>query len=772
MSQVVQARCPHCQNVLRIPEEWLTRAMRCKHCKKTFQAQAKVSTNVPVGLPASTATKAGAPVAKPVQPIPVAKPANAVAPGAPLAGPPRSPGDQPFGFDEDDAPSIEVAPARRRSKGRGMLVLVLMFLFLFVLGAGGVGFVAYKAMNLAPPNPGPVAKGDGGSKSDGTSVPVKPSIDRDGKPKEKNTEPVVPTDGLKYKDPNKKKTPPAKKDSVVKDGLPKKTFGSEPFPRRALLISVNNYLMWNTVHYGSAPDPGRIPPYPGSSTAVLRDRLSRPPMNFPVSQVFELSDAIPAEYKGAKAHSTQKSVLETTIGEFLDTCRAQDRIILFYAGHAAHIENVSYLVPIDGKKTDLNSLLPLKWVFDQLAKCKAQQKILILDVFRFSPSRGFELPSPGEGEEGAMPEGFEKDLLSPPSGVQVWSSCIKGQSAVELDEGSAFTQALCNSLQGGGKMAGISTQTQPIQIESLVADVNNRLKDLLVGEKRTQVSRLTGKAGDREVAFDPAEPLATAITFKPPTAPGGEAAPVSTVEKILEELRVMPPVRDTRAGDISLLRAQNLPAFSVKKLDGYKADGYQNIADLQKKFKANREDFAKEFPLRAAYFETLEALEESRGVKMREVLSKAEADPKRKAAFLLEQAPLGISIFKLQGALSALEEAKEKRDTETSKRWQANFDYVNARLLSRLTYLYEYNFTLGQIRNDNLPELMGGQSGWRVGISGAKITVTEPKAKKYQKDIEKLWKRIQEDYPETPWALLAQRESMFSLGLAWRPKSD
>ena len=40
------------------------------------------------------------------------------------------------------------------------------------------------------------------------------------------------------------------------------------------------------------------------------------------------------------------------------------------------------------------------------------------------------------------------------------------------------------------------------------------------------------------------------------------------------------------------------------------------------------------------------------------------------------------------------------------------------------------------------------------------------------KETKKLWARIQKDYDGTPWALLAQRESMIRLGLVWRAKSD
>ncbi len=769
--------------------------MRCKHCQKIFQARSKtsssVSANVPVAQPA-LAVKAGpapiakpavaapAPIAKPAVAAPVAQPATAVQAGFPVGLPPKPPSNNPFGFDEPEPPAgAPAAPTpaapKKRKKGKGWLLLVLTFFFLFLLGGGGAAFVVYKAV-ITPESkhrPAPLAKGDG-SRTDSVSVPVRPNPDADGRKDADKKIDTPPADGMpKTKDPKIKPLPPPKKDAnkdqAKKDGIKKGPVAGESFPRRALLISVNNYLMFSTVHYGSAQ--GAAQNYPGSSTASLRERLTRPPMNFPFSQVTELSDDIPAAYKTAKAHSTQKSVLESTITDFVAGAREQDRILIFFAGHAANVEDVSYLVPIDGNKEKVESLLPLKWVYDQMAKCKAQQKILVLDVFRFSPSRGFELPSPGEGDEGKMPEGFDKDLLNPPAGVQVWSSCIKEQSSVELDLGSAFMQAMCNSMQGGGKMAGIATPAQPIPIEDLVKDVNDRLKQILTAEKRTQVSRLTGKASDAVVAYDSKQPLPPAVELKPPTVAGGEAAGGAVIERILEELRLMPPVRDTRAGDLNLLRAQNLPAFSAKKIDAYKADGYQNITEFYNKYKGGKEAFAKEFPLRAAYFDTLEELQESRKISMRETLP-SPIDPKRKAAFLLEQAPLGISIFKLKQALAAMKEVSEKRDAETNKRWQANFDYMHARLLSRLMYLYEYNYTLGQIRADNLPELAPGQSGWRIGISGPKLNVTEVKAKAYAKEVTKLWKRIQTEYPDTPWALLAQRESMIALGLAWKGKSD
>src|SRR5438094_6646101 len=41
MSPIVQAKCPGCHQLLRIPADWLQQPMRCKHCGVTFRAQPK-----------------------------------------------------------------------------------------------------------------------------------------------------------------------------------------------------------------------------------------------------------------------------------------------------------------------------------------------------------------------------------------------------------------------------------------------------------------------------------------------------------------------------------------------------------------------------------------------------------------------------------------------------------------------------------------------------------------------------------------------------------
>src|SRR5205823_555038 len=125
-------------------------------------------------------------------------------------------------------------------------------------------------------------------------------------------------------------------------------------------------------------------------------------------------------------HAPLKPVIETTITDFLTSSRPQDRVMILFVGHAIAIDKDAYLVPIEGEQGVKETLVSLSWVYDQLAKCPARQKVLILDLCRFDPSRGLERPG-----SGPLAEAVDAVLQKPPPGVQVWSSCVKDQSSFE-----------------------------------------------------------------------------------------------------------------------------------------------------------------------------------------------------------------------------------------------------------------------------------------------------------------------------------------------------
>src|SRR5262249_42701606 len=134
-----------------------------------------------------------------------------------------------------------------------------------------------------------------------------------------------------------------------------------------------------------------------------------------------------------------------------------------------------------------------------------------------------------------------------------------------------------------------------------------------------------------------------------------------------------------------------------------------------------------------------------------------------------DQKDPGLAVLILEEALEDLQKAGETfLAREKSKRWRANYDYTLARLESRLLYLLEYNFLLAQIRTDSLPGLEGGFSGYRVG-SREKVASPEPKVKEWVKEVRGLWNKIAKEHANTPYAIMAQRESMTVLGLEWRP---
>ncbi len=408
---------------------------------------------------------------------------------------------------------------------------------------------------------------------------------------------------------------------------------------------------------------------------------------------------------------------------------------------------------MEGNRDDAKTLIPLTWVYDELAKCKARQKLLILDVFRFPPARGEELPGAGE-----MTEEFEATLLKPPPGVQVWSSCIKGQQSIEFEGGSVFMQALSNALQEGPRP--VTSPRDPLPLDRLLTRVNDRLKTILAPQKLEQVSRLTGMhVEEGGTAYNAAEPLPPKLVLKA-IVPSGAAADPALVRDIVAELNRVPPARAAQKP----VQTAGLPLFSAKALEDYKAD-YKTWAEMV--------DMAKDsekYPLRAAVLQAIHILKVSEKIRMEEKIS-SPITPAIKKQYLDKQQQPGLLIFEMEGALAQMKAAGAKRDLEKSKRWQAHFDYAMAHLQARLVFIYEYDNILAQVRGDNLPDLQPFQTGWRVG-SIKKVQISESKVRDMVKNIQKAWKRIADENPGTPWAILATRENMMALGLVWRPSRE
>jgi hypothetical protein len=141
---------------------------------------------------------------------------------------------------------------------------------------------------------------------------------------------------------------------------------------------------------------------------------------------------------------------------------------VFFVGHAVEIGDDVYLAPIEGELDNPATLIPLPWVYDQMARCKARQKVLVMDVNRLNPGLGIERPNGGP-----MGAKIDAALAAPPPGVQVWSACVDKQQSYEtgdspmgefLDE-LAFALAPVDKIHKG--IAGIQRPEDPLPLDAL-----------------------------------------------------------------------------------------------------------------------------------------------------------------------------------------------------------------------------------------------------------------------------------------------------------------
>ena len=546
-------------------------------------------------------------------------------------------------------------------------------------------------------------------------------------------------------------------------------------PRRALFISPENYLLLNRTQFFQE-DNGQ-----GAFENTLVRRFSAgAPLDISPGQIYTLTDSDILQ----TAMPPQKGVVEGAIKEFCEGSRAQDRIILLWSGHAADIDGKTYLIPVEGDKDTKETCIPLAWVYEQLGKSKARQKVLIFDAFRYPPARGLELPATG-----SMTEAVDKELAEPPAGIQVWTACVKDQQSIEFESGSVFQlKAMRRGAQGDASVAGtIVKASDPLPLEPLVAKVNQIMKLKLGKEKSEemakdgkdmkkddtpeliQTSRLSGKEmpGAEPSAT---EKLAPAVVFADPDKGGTQ---LKAIDDILREIKEFLPMKQALVAQMIGLRATALPALPKDKLDEYPDEGFNPFSG-----KTDKDSLAKakaKYPFRVAAFEASSKIRETMDLRMKEYIPNPGGgafDTNRKKQFLSEQKEPALAILDLKEMRDDMKKLDEDREKETNKRWLAHFDMAKARLMSRLIYIFEYDNLIAQIRTDALPPLEDKiHVGWRVNTSN-KVQIKEAEVKAMVKEVAKIWTRIEKDYPLTPWAIIAKREKNIAMGMSWVPTRE
>lgn len=123
------------------------------------------------------------------------------------------------------------------------------------------------------------------------------------------------------------------------------------------------------------------------------------------------------------------------------------------------------------------------------------------------------------------------------------------------------------------------------------------------------------------------------------------------------------------------------------------------------------------------------------------------------------------TAYTVDEALEPISAVARLRDRETSRRWQAHYDLIRGRLLAMKVRCYEYNFACARLVKDP-PRFKDPKSNaWRL-VPDGEIRYSE-KAAAAAKEAEALLKKVVDEHPATPWALLAGRELQNPLGFKW-----
>ncbi len=144
-----------------------------------------------------------------------------------------------------------------------------------------------------------------------------------------------------------------------------------------------------------------------------------------------------------RRHPTHTNVLRELPG-WLSKAGPEDRVLIAFSGHALRDEQDRlYLLPLDGDPEDLaDTAIRLTWLVEQLAACRAANKLVILDTRQAEPGQA-------ESAAGVAAEALAAPLQTVP-GVTVLAASATGQASLVWEERqrSLFSYWLIEAIKG------------------------------------------------------------------------------------------------------------------------------------------------------------------------------------------------------------------------------------------------------------------------------------------------------------------------------------
>lgn len=170
-------------------------------------------------------------------------------------------------------------------------------------------------------------------------------------------------------------------------------------------------------------------------------------------------------------------------------------------------------------------------------------------------------------------------------------------------------------------------------------------------------------------------------------------------------------------------------------------------------------------PIRKAVIEAAEITQQNNLPAMPSLYFPPVDGPEFKEAMERNQALAARTAYTVDAALEPINGAVKQRDRESSRRWQAHYDLIRGRLLAVKVRCYEYNWACAKMKKDAPKFTKPDSNAWRL-VADTEIHYSD-KAAAAGKQAVDLLKKVVSEHPNTPWALLAQRELKDPLGFKW-----
>ena len=197
--------------------------------------------------------------------------------------------------------------------------------------------------------------------------------------------------------------------------------------RYALLIGVNKYAK-----------PIRSLEFCVNDMKLLAECFEK--SGVPKDNIFLVTDDSPAERRPTGENIRQQIEIVTQL------MGPHDQLTIAFGGHGAKVDGKSYLCPSDTNLDNKNSIISRDWAFEQLEKCKAKQKIFIIDACRDEVSFGDQRELSGART-------LEDPIGADTHGFILIASCDKKQKSWEHSDikHGVFTYYLAEGLAGAAK---------------------------------------------------------------------------------------------------------------------------------------------------------------------------------------------------------------------------------------------------------------------------------------------------------------------------------